>query len=91
MQHPLTYIAVTKNGLEREKGHLTTWSPVMLTCKTGYISCSNTRISCLKYYVQIADLEERLSSGEAQIEMLTHSLSEKDAQLKMEVNKREVG
>ncbi|KAK3732976.1 hypothetical protein RRG08_002584 [Elysia crispata] len=38
---------------------------------------------------RIADLEERLSSGEAQIEMLTHSLSEKDAQLKMEVNKRE--
>ncbi|RUS80549.1 hypothetical protein EGW08_011689, partial [Elysia chlorotica] len=38
---------------------------------------------------RIADLEERLSSGEAQIEMLTHSLSEKDAQLKMEVNKKE--
>ena len=46
---------------------------------------------CLLFlFIQIAGLGDELSSGQAQIEMLTHSLSEKDAQLKMEVNKREV-
>ncbi|GFS16286.1 coiled-coil alpha-helical rod protein 1 [Elysia marginata] len=38
---------------------------------------------------RIADLEEKLSAGEAKIDVLTHSLSEKNAQLKIEVNKRE--